>query len=147
MTLIRNANSTIDRGSQTTDGSRAPVPTESPRAKNAIEQWYFRIDGHEYGPSSRDQLEHFLKPPRLCTSMEVMCTKRDGFWFLILRDETLETVLNKVGIRVESATTSRNWPTPSRTSALMEKLSDWSDQFKQKVSRHGTLLLLSLIHI
>ena len=29
----------------------------------------------------------------------------------------------------------------------MEKLSDWSDQFKQKVSRHGTLLLIFLMFL
>lgn len=62
------------------------------------EQWYFRIDGKNFGPSSRAQLEHFLRPPRLCKTLEVMCTERQGFWHTIGVDETIEMVLERFGI-------------------------------------------------
>lgn len=70
-------------------------------ATTVEEQWFLRIDGHNYGPVLRTKLEDFLRPPRLCSVMEVKCG--DGVWFTIARHETINKVLEKVGIEVEAA--------------------------------------------
>lgn len=89
--------------SSTAQAHRAasPVGEVAAAAGAFAEQWYFRIDGREYGPTSRTQLERFLAPPRLCKSLEVMCSNREGHWFLIAKHETVEMVLERFGIVVE----------------------------------------------
>ncbi|WP_010587004.1 hypothetical protein [Schlesneria paludicola] len=82
--------------------SASPLGRASEGGGASSEQWYFRIDGREYGPTSRDQLEKFLAPPRLCKSLEVMCSIREGYWSLIANDVTVEMVLERFGIEVES---------------------------------------------
>lgn len=76
-----------------------PTTTPPAPATDAEERWYLRIDGHNYGPATRTDLERFLQPPRLCSVMEVKCG--DGVWFTIARHETIDKVLAKVGIVVE----------------------------------------------
>jgi hypothetical protein len=68
-------------------------------AAGVDERWFLRIDGHNYGPAPRAELENFLRPPRLCSVMEVKCG--DGVWFTIARHDTLDKVLAKVGIEIE----------------------------------------------
>ena len=74
---------------------------QSGPSSSATEQWYFRIDGTLYGPSTRADLERFLRPPRLCSVLEVMCTTRDGVWFTIAKHETIDKVLEKAGVPLE----------------------------------------------
>lgn len=87
-------------GGSTANVHRAALPVGRVSGGGGVstEQWYFRIDGREYGPTSRDQLEKFLAPPRLCKSLEVMCSIREGHWSLIANDVTVEMVLERFGI-------------------------------------------------
>lgn len=139
-------NSPIVPGSTPSHRVASPVRQDPKFRAPSSEKWYFKIDGKEFGPSSRDQLEHFLQPPRLCKSLEVMCSEREGFWFLVAVDETIDVVLDKVGIvpPPESTSTSAEepvWRPPSTTS----KVIDWfQDQFlvlSELVSRHFAILL------
>ena len=64
----------------------------------STERWYLRIDGKEFGPITRSQMEFFLRPPRLCSLLQVMCTVQEGVWHSIARHETIDKVLSKFGI-------------------------------------------------
>ena len=116
----------------------SPVRQDSLATIACGEQWYFRIDGREYGPSSRDQLEKFLKPPRLCKSMEVMCTQREGTWFLVAKDETLETALCKFGIlpAVNSATDSSLY----KGSQVWDSICTRCETLAKKIVEHSLIL-------
>ncbi len=119
----------------------SPVRQDPRSAGTPTEQWYFRIDGREFGPSSRDQLEHFLTPPRLCTSLEVMCTEREGYWFLIAKDETIEMVLKKVGISLEPVAAMKPL---SVTRVIASESAGWfsglSTTVTNAVARHPVLI-------
>jgi hypothetical protein len=147
MTAGNKPNST---GNKTAESHRAASPVrQDPRfAGTPAEQWYFRIDGREFGPSSRDQLEHFLTPPRLCTSLEVMCTEREGYWFLIAKEETIEKVLEKVGIRLEPVTEMKPL---SATQATAPDPVSWlggiSETVANAVARHSVLILILLAFV
>lgn len=108
----------------------------------AGEQWYFRIDGKNFGPSSRSQLEHFLQPPRLCKTLEVMCTDRNGYWLTIGVDETIEMVLQRFGIPLQAGTNTTTVsraktviiPKPSRGFSLQSVISLPIEKLKDTAS-------------
>ena len=74
---------------------------ERPSASNdcSVEQWYLRIDYTMYGPVSRSGLEQFLRPPRLCSMLQVMCSTDHGQWHSISKNETIDKVYLKFGIK------------------------------------------------
>ena len=126
-----------------THRSAMPLRHGTESTDQSTEKWYFRDDGREFGPSSRNQLEHFLSPPRLCRSMEVMCTKNEGHWFLIAEHEMLEHVLQKVGVASES----QDLPLPSRsiplsTSLFVEWARDRCEVLGSWASRNASVILV-----
>lgn len=97
--MDRLADSRGERANSPPTGSHTFADKNVPEASSVVmEQWYFRIDGKNYGPTSRDALERFLSPPRLCKSVQVMCSVFDGQWLLVHSNETVEEVLHKFGL-------------------------------------------------
>ena len=144
------------------DRIASPVRLD-PNSQTGGEQWYFRIDGKNFGPSSRVQLEHFLRPPRLCKTLEVMCQERDGYWLTIGPDETIDIVLQRFGIPVPSVPatatinksrthviprssskfTAPNWiSTP--IDRLKEGLSDLAGRLGPPVKKFGPYFIIAL---
>lgn len=89
---------------------------------NTGELWYLKIDDKEFGPVSRAQLEYFLRPPRLCSMLQVMCTLDLGMWYLIGRDENLDDVLSRFGI--EAPVQSKPEPVVMQGPGLIEQFLD-----------------------
>jgi hypothetical protein len=90
------------------------------------EQWYLRIDNKKFGPVSRSEMEFFLRPPRLCRIIQVMCTVREGYWYSIAQHETVDNVLLQFGLndlRKEAASV-QSFP-PSTPSSLANRGSDF----------------------
>ncbi len=121
---------TSPHSTESTDKRTGPVPAE---------RWYFRIDGKEFGPSSRSQLERFLEPPRLCQSLEVMCSEREGRWFLIAKHETIEMVLRKVGVQVEQNSAAAIRPA-SRLPQFLEEMRERYRRFVEGLGKIQALL-------
>jgi hypothetical protein len=76
-----------------------------PSEANQTEFWYLRIDDKEFGPVPRSELEHFLRPPRICSSLQVMCSTQSGEWYTITRNETIDKVLTRFGIESHAGVT------------------------------------------
>jgi hypothetical protein len=112
------------------------VPNQKSPEDRAAERWYLQIDGHRYGPVARAELEKFLRPPRLCSRLDVKCGD-DGMWFSIDRDETIDKVLVKTGVEVKPETEAEPEkprkraapPSPSKRSGwlpdFLEGLAAW----------------------
>ena len=111
------------------------------------EQWHLRIDGQVFGPATRAQLEQFLRPPRLCKHMQVVCTIQPGEWHTIAPEETLEDVLRLVGIRTdetiedaEASPAGDEEPTPS----IWEIIAPWFKLSVKIIGGAGVLVALNV---
>ena len=102
--LVKETMSSTQKADVNSAGSNPAGPatmhtkSQLPSSISHSEQWYFRIDGHEFGPTTREKLERFLQPPRLCPSLEVMCSTKMGTWFLVSREESIDAVLMHAGV-------------------------------------------------
>ena len=110
---------------------------ESPPASQiAEEQWYLRIDEKVIGPVARAQLEQFLRPPRLCRRMDVMCSFDPECWHRIQLTQTLDDVLALAGIPVLSEEEPFDVePTVSLTEQFAERWSHFVGRMGQYVTR------------
>jgi hypothetical protein len=43
------------------------------------DQWYLKIDDEKDGSPSRSEVVFFLRPPRLRSMLDVMCSPQEGF--------------------------------------------------------------------
>ena len=127
------------------DAPRQPGPAD--REKHS-EEWYFRIDGRKFGPSTRAQLETFLRPPRLCKSLEVMCTGGNGTWLLIQSHETIDTVLHRVGLGNQASTKTRSSKfehKPSAASIRTHRISNGLEALTETASKYRVWIIAFLL--
>jgi hypothetical protein len=138
-----------------TSGSE-PVNPASPNlnavvangAETSPESWYLRIDDKEFGPVSRSQLEYFLRPPRLCSFLQVMCTAQEGVWHAIAQNETLEKVLLRFGIVEVPTPTAVQKPNQfNLISKFLDATYDAACEACNWVSRNWFILAIAILVI
>lgn len=117
-------------------------------ANSTEEWWYLRIDGQVFGPAMRAQLEHFLRPPRLCKRMEVICTSQSSDWHVIGPDETLADVLQLVGISThEEAEAQWSDQEDSRETSAAEKNGQAWVTIASWIKTHAGMIAIVVIMI
>lgn len=87
-----------------------PTPSQSSvnQSATAEEHWFLRIDEKVVGPVTRAQLESFLRPPRLCRRMDVMCSLQPERWHCIKSTQVLDDVLALAGVEKPVAKQATN---------------------------------------
>lgn len=110
----------------------AMLQADSINGATSAEKWYLRIDEQEYGPMTRAQMEYFLRPPRLCSHLRIMCSEQMGTWYMIDHSETIEKVLCRFGIQPEfEPTGNRDESRPFTSSWFVWSVDVVRDQFEQ----------------
>lgn len=75
-----------------------PPQTNLSPCATTEDRWFLRIDEKIVGPITRAQLETFLRPPRLCQRMDVMCSLQPERWHCIKSTQILDDVLALAGL-------------------------------------------------